>query len=97
MGSGRATFPKMMLVTRSVIDLKGRRYLAPRHPTFPKAEVIGRVLASALRTEIIASRAPQPMRSAAGASSTATYTCCGSAQAIDLNAIAARTGFDGIF
>ena len=44
--SWRATFPKMMLGTHSVIDLKGRPCLAPRPATFPKAEIVGKVVTS---------------------------------------------------
>jgi len=50
------------------------------------SNIIGKILVAALRTETIASRAPQPM---ADASSTATYTFRGDTQIIDLNAIAA--------
>jgi len=79
-----------MLGARSVIDLKGKLRLPSRQVTCPKAEVIGKVIVAVLRIEVIASRASQPMQSTAGASSTATYTFRGSAQVIDLNAIAAR-------
>ena len=78
-----------MLGTHSAIGLKGRQHLASRLATFPKAEVMGKVFAAALRTEIIMSRMPQPMRSTAGVSSTAIYTFCGGAQVIDLNAVTA--------